>query len=95
NRIVTAAYQRGKVIVQENRPSLDAIAAELLEKESLDGDEVYILIERITGREVPHATKARTQAALPPADPKTPAPAAGTKDDGAQTAPPGLVPAPV
>ena len=94
NRIVTAAYQRGKVVVQENRPALDAIAAELLEKESLDGDEVYTLIERITGREVPHATKARTQASRP-ADPVAPAPAAETKNDGAETAPSGLVPAPV
>jgi len=94
NRIVTAAYQRGKVVVQENRPALDAIAAELLEKESLDGDEVYTLIERITGREVPHATKARTQASQP-TDPVAPAPAPETKNDGAEPAPSGLVPAPV
>ena len=95
NRIVTAAYQRGKQLIMENRPALDAIAAELLEKESLDGDEVYILIERITGREVPHATKARAQAAPPPGDPTAPATVAGKKDDGPEAAPSGLVPAPV
>jgi cell division protease FtsH len=57
NRIVTSAYQRGKQIVIEHRAALDAIAAELLEKESLDGEEVYSLIERVTGKNVPHARK--------------------------------------
>jgi len=78
NRIITSAYQRGKRIVVDNRPALDAIAAELLEKESLDGDEVYVLIEKTSGKRVPHTTKARQDAAAageaaPPSAPGTPA----------------------
>ncbi|MCL4809603.1 MAG: ATP-dependent zinc metalloprotease FtsH [Thermoanaerobaculia bacterium] len=99
NRIITAAYQRGKQIVMENRPALDAIAAELLEKESLDGDEVYVLIEKISGKTVPHMTKARAAqaaAAADPGGPTAPADAAEKKDEGGpEEAPPGLVPAPV
>jgi cell division protease FtsH len=94
NRIITAAYQRGKQIVLDNRPSLDAIAAELLEKESLDGDEVYALIERTSGKKVPHTTKPKREAP-PPADPTAPATVAGRKDDDPGKAPSGLVPAPV
>lgn len=61
NRIVTAAYQRGKQIIVDHRSSLDAIAAELLEKESLDGEEVYAIIERVSGKKVPHAMKAHPE----------------------------------
>jgi cell division protease FtsH len=94
NRIVITAYQRGKQIILENRPALDAIAAELLEKESLDGEEVYALIERASGKKVPHATKSKPQASLP-GDPAAPATAAGKKEEGPGGAPTGLVPAPV
>jgi cell division protease FtsH len=61
NRIISSAYQRGKQLVLDNRPALDAIAAELLEKESLDGEEVYVLIEKVSGKRVPHTMKAHPE----------------------------------
>ncbi len=94
NRIVTAAYQRGKQIVLDNRPALDAIAAELLEKESLDGEEVYVLIEKVSGKKVPHTVKEKREGSSPD-DPTAPAAATVAKGDGSEPAPPGLVPAPV
>ena len=51
NRIVTARpTQRGKVLVQENRPALDGDRRRAPREGVLDGDEVYTLIERITAR---------------------------------------------
>ncbi len=61
NRIISSAYLRGKQIVLDNRPALDAIAAELLEKESLDGEEVYVLIEKVSGKRVPHTMKSHPE----------------------------------
>ena len=94
HRIVTTAYQRGKHLIVENRAALDAIAEELLEKESLDGDEVYALIEKITGKKLPHTGKPKREAPSSD-DPTAPATAAVAKQDGSEPAPPGLVPAPV
>ncbi|MDW8027141.1 MAG: ATP-dependent zinc metalloprotease FtsH [Armatimonadota bacterium] len=39
-RIVEECYERAKKILQENRHALDAISQKLLEKETLDGDEL-------------------------------------------------------
>ena len=46
NRIVTTSYARGKKIIVEHRVALEEIAKVLLEKESLDGEEIYAIIKR-------------------------------------------------
>jgi len=43
-RIVTQQYQRAKKILIENKPALDRIATALLERETLDGEEVNVLM---------------------------------------------------
>src|SRR6267378_4061059 len=43
-KIVTEQYSRAKQLLIENKPALDRIAAALLEWETLDGDEVDVLI---------------------------------------------------
>jgi cell division protease FtsH len=68
-RIVQAGHETAREILHAHRPVLDRIAAELLEKESLEGDEVYRILEEMTGRKL--------SPPLPrPKDPGTPAPAA-------------------
>jgi cell division protease FtsH len=58
-KIVSAAYERATVLLSENREVLDRIATDLLERESLDGEEVYTIVRELTGhgpaptREVP------------------------------------------
>ncbi|MEO6326016.1 MAG: ATP-dependent zinc metalloprotease FtsH, partial [Thermoanaerobaculia bacterium] len=68
NRICNASYVRGKKIIIEHRAALEEIAKVLLEKESLDGEEIYAIIKRVTGRDVAKRPK-------PKAPPPTPAPA--------------------
>ena len=88
-RIVTASYARGKKIIIEHRAALEEIATVLLEKESLDGEEIYAIIKRITGHEV---------AKRPPVKPEPPKPTAPAtvtqKDEGPAPAPGGLIPVP-
>jgi cell division protease FtsH len=90
NRIVTSSYSRGKKIIVEHRAALEEIAKQLLERESLDGEEIYAIIKRVTGHEV---------AKRPPVKPEPPKPTAPAtvtqKDEGAAPAPGGLVPIPV
>jgi cell division protease FtsH len=89
-RIVNASYVRGKKIIVEHRTALEEIAKQLLEKESLDGEEIYALIKQVTGIEI---------SKRPPVKPKPPTPAAPatavTKKDEGTAAAPGLVPVPV
>ena len=54
---------------------LDRVADELLEKESLDGDEVYATIAEMTGEQLDPMPRPRPEAA-PPAPPTLPAPTA-------------------
>jgi cell division protease FtsH len=49
--IVSAAYERAKAILIEHRAVLERIAEELLERESLDGAEVYAVVHEMTGRD--------------------------------------------
>src|SRR5450830_65304 len=90
NRIVTSSYSRGKKIIVEHRAALEEIAKQLLERESLDGEEIYAIIKRVTGHEV---------AKRPPVKPEPPKPTTPAtvtqKDEGAAPAPGGLVPIPV
>ncbi|HEY0510810.1 MAG TPA: AAA family ATPase, partial [Thermoanaerobaculia bacterium] len=51
SRIVQSGYERAKGILSEYRAVLDTIARALLERETLDGEEVYNTIREMTGRE--------------------------------------------
>jgi cell division protease FtsH len=51
SRIVQSGYERAKAVLVEYRAVLDRIARALLERETLDGDEVYNTIREMTGRE--------------------------------------------
>jgi cell division protease FtsH len=48
-RIVQDAYERATRILTDYRPVLDRIANDLLERESLDGEEVYRVLREMTG----------------------------------------------
>jgi hypothetical protein len=51
NRIVQSAYERATRILMEHRAVLDRIAHDLLERESLDGEEVYRTLREMTGED--------------------------------------------
>src|SRR6185295_7958707 len=51
SRIVQTGYDSATAILSQNREVLDRIARELLERETLDGEEVYSIIRQMTGRE--------------------------------------------
>jgi len=51
-RLVREGHEKAKGILTEHRPVLDRIAAELLERESLDGAEIYRIIEEMTGQKL-------------------------------------------
>jgi len=48
-RLVDTAYSRAKELITSHRPVLDRIAAALLEREVLDGEEVYRMVSDHTG----------------------------------------------
>jgi cell division protease FtsH len=48
-RFVEGGFQKARQILTDYRAVLDRIAVELLEKESLDGNSVYAIIEEMTG----------------------------------------------
>ncbi len=50
--IVNAAYERAKSILIEHRAVLEKIAEELLDRESLEGAEVYSIVREMTGRDL-------------------------------------------
>jgi cell division protease FtsH len=52
-RIVQTGYESARGILTENRAVLDSIARALLERETLDGEEVYNTIREMTGHEPP------------------------------------------
>jgi cell division protease FtsH len=51
-RIVRSSYERAHEILRREREVLDRIARELLEHESLDGGEIYRIIEEMTGQKL-------------------------------------------
>ena len=91
NRIVTSAYSRGKRIILDHRASLEEIARHLLERESLDGEEIYSVIERVTGKALPRRASGKPQ----PLGPTAPVPTTSKPEEGAAGAPGSLVPVPV
>jgi len=74
NRIVAASYNRGKRIITDHRVALEAIANVLLEKESLDGEEIYSIIQEKTG----HDVGTRHRRAEPTPAPVAPVPGGST-----------------
>ncbi|HET9208843.1 MAG TPA: ATP-dependent zinc metalloprotease FtsH [Thermoanaerobaculia bacterium] len=50
-RIVNAGYESAKSILTEHRDVLERIARDLLERETIDGEEVYNVIRQMTGHE--------------------------------------------
>ncbi len=76
-RLVQEGYEKARDILRAHRPVLDRIAAELLEHEALDGDEVYRLIEEMTGQKLTPVMPTK------PPDPGSPAPAAGEPESAA------------
>jgi cell division protease FtsH len=52
-RIVQSGYERARTVLTRYREVLDRIARDLLERETLDGEEVYNTIRELTGQEPP------------------------------------------
>ena len=50
-RIVETAEEETVALLRENRSKLDALVARLLEKETVDQDEVYEVVGSLTGPE--------------------------------------------
>ncbi|RMH19623.1 MAG: ATP-dependent zinc metalloprotease FtsH, partial [Acidobacteria bacterium] len=66
-QIVNRGYETAKEILSRHREVLERMARELLEKESLEGWEVYKLIEDVTGQNLaPAGMKPRVKPATPP-----------------------------
>ncbi len=58
SRIVNQGYEKAKQILSEHRTVLERLAQVLLERESIEGREVYQLIEEFTGQDlVPESIK--------------------------------------
>jgi cell division protease FtsH len=51
SRIVQTGYESARAVLSQYRAVLDRVALALLERETLDGDEVYETIRQMTGRE--------------------------------------------
>jgi cell division protease FtsH len=51
-KIVREGYETARSLLTEYREVLDMLAHELLDRESIDGDHVYEVIRRLTGREL-------------------------------------------
>ena len=80
-RILGEAFERARAILTEHRDTLDRLAAALLERETLDGDEVNLVV---AGKPLPPLS--------PPPAPATP-PATGTTR-GKATPKPGVLGSP-
>ncbi len=84
SRIVQRAYEQARDILKRNRTVLDRVAANLLEKESLEGAEVYAIIEELTGERLDPTPRPHPESLPPaagagdaPAGPESGHPAAG------------------
>jgi cell division protease FtsH len=79
-RIVQSGYERATGILTDHRPVLDRLAHDLLERETLDGNEVYGAIRELTGLDI--------------APPGVPAPLATGEAAGRPAAPAAKAPGP-
>jgi len=79
NRIIQSAHRVAKKILTENKPKLKHIAEELINKETLEGDELEALFSESAAADVPEATAtpvptpvtASTEATAKPVSKKT------------------------
>jgi cell division protease FtsH len=76
-RVLTEAYEQARTILTSHREALDRLAAALLERETLDREEVELVV---AGRPLPPLVP-------PPAPPAPAAPVAGAKDKAAARGP--------
>ena len=77
DKIVSRAHEQAAAILTENRAVLDRLALELLEVESIDGREVYALIEEMTGKDLAPPEPPSPEPEVEPDEPETdPSPAA-------------------
>jgi cell division protease FtsH len=83
SRIVSLGHETAKRILNEYREVLERLAHDLLERESVEGREVYEMIEEVTGRDMmPESMKKPAEpeaSAEPPKDSGKPARARGEK----------------
>ena len=64
DRIVSTGLERAREILTRHRDVLERLAHELLDRESLDGQEIYNLIEEVTGHDLmPPSVKAKIEEA--------------------------------
>jgi cell division protease FtsH len=92
-RIVRAAYEAARGILDTHRPVLARIARELLDHESLDGAEIYRIIEELTGHKLePAPLPPRTPKLPPPGSPTAAAPVTG--ESAAPSSGPNIAPEP-
>ncbi len=89
--IVQQGYELAQQILGRERVTLDAIARELLERESLDGEEIYRIIQQQTGQDLSRAPQPAPPEPPHSAPPRTPEP---REDRGGLVRPPGLAPQP-
>jgi cell division protease FtsH len=80
DRIVQTSYERAKEILTANREVLERLASELLDKESLDGEQVYEIIREMTGIDLA-PKRAQPEAADSEDRETSEAPAAALQDD--------------
>jgi cell division protease FtsH len=95
-RIVDQGYRSARGLLTEHREVLDRLAQELLEKESLDGKAVYVMVEEMTGLTVRPAEAPRARPSRPDdAEAKQTEPdegaAASEEDDSPVGVNPGIV----
>ena len=82
SRIVQRAYEQARDILKRQRAVLDRIAANLLEKESLEGAEVYATIAELTGEHLDPTPRPLPDAAAPAAGSAIANPASGRPASG-------------
>jgi cell division protease FtsH len=97
--IVQNGYQRAQEILRTHREVLELVARELLERESLDGEEIYRIIEETTGLDVAPLRGQGDKRGAPPttAPPEAasePAAVAERRPEKAVAAPPEAAPEP-
>jgi cell division protease FtsH len=76
-RIVRGGHEKAQQILSEHRAILDRLSKDLLEKESVEGEAVYRMIEEMTGRRPP---------GFKPPRPMPPPPGGGKSQEGGSEA---------
>jgi cell division protease FtsH len=68
NKLISEGYKTAKKILSENRDKLDVIAKTLIEKETLEGDQLDELFDQLTGKSKKKVAKTTAAAAEEAAD---------------------------